>query len=356
MSTKTKIQWADKTWNPTIGCDRISPGCANCYAKTLHDMRHAAYARGKRLPVQYAVPFETIQLKPERLSDPLRWRKPSRIFVNSVSDLFHESIPDAYIDQMFAAMAMAPWHQFQVLTKRPHRMHRYLTERTFGNSLISEPSAYKRVVAAMDMPVWMPGGKRFLRVPKAWPLPNVWLGVSVENQRWADERIPLLLDTPADVRFVSYEPALEAVDFTRWVSGCRSKAGNTGCVRCQNGNRLPSADWVIVGGESGTGARPFHIAWARHVIDQCKEAGVAVFVKQLGAVPVIDEALMSGPLAIEEQHLIYRQWPSHVTFGNKTNDSRLNGRCVFLRDGHGGEINEWPVDLRVRDYPHVVTT
>ncbi len=147
MSGKTTISWTDVTWNPTVGCTRVSPGCKNCYAFTLHDMRHAAHKDGKNLPEQYAKPFTELQMIADRLEDPLHWKKPRMVFVNSMSDLFHEDVPDEFIDKVFAVMALCPQHTFQVLTKRPERMLEVLSERylycdgtvTSGTMLESEP-------------------------------------------------------------------------------------------------------------------------------------------------------------------------------------------------------------------------
>jgi protein gp37 len=209
----------------------------------------------------------------------LRWRQPRRIFVNSMSDLFHEDVPDEFIDQVFAVMALCPQHTFQVLTKRAQRMRGYMTAS-------SRP-------AALDVALgWAVGvanrSRKCVVQPNApggvedWPLPNVWLGVSVENQQYADERIPLLLQTPAAVRFLSVEPMLGPVDLTQWTSGCRSAEGHEDCVACSQGKRLDGLDWVIVGGESGAGARPMHPDWARSIRDQCTAAGVPFFFKQWG--------------------------------------------------------------------------
>jgi protein gp37 len=127
MSQASSIEWTDATWNPVVGCTKVSPGCKNCYAKTLHDLRHKAHGEGKKVPAQYAHPFEVVQLMPDRLTDPLSWRKPRKVFVNSVSDLFHKDVPDEFLDWVFAVMALAPRHTFQVLTKRADRMREYMT-------------------------------------------------------------------------------------------------------------------------------------------------------------------------------------------------------------------------------------
>ncbi len=198
--TKSKIEWTDEVWNPVTGCTKVSQGCKNCYAKRLHDMRHKAYVEGKRLPVQYAMPFDVVQIHPERLEDPLHWKKPQRVFVNSMSDLFHPGVPDEFIGRVWSRMLECPRHTFMILTKRPAEMadvvHRLVEE------------CKRKELRNAD---------------------NIWLGVSVENQQAADERIPLLLQTPAAVRFVSCEPMLGAVDLSPWLEerrGCLGERAN----------------------------------------------------------------------------------------------------------------------------------
>ena len=278
----TAIEWTDKTWNPTVGCTKISAGCARCYAKTLHDQRHKAHAAGKSMPAQYAHPFETLQLMPDRLRDPLSWRKPVRVFVNSVSDLFHEDVPDEFLDRVFAVMAMAKQHTFQVLTKRPERMRAYVERlsemQDHGIGHWSGSAFAKALMAesrAAGHPVW-PNAK--LAVMDNWPLSNVWLGTSVENQAAADIRIPQLLATPAAVRFLSCEPLLGPVDLA--VYALDGDGPSDGTLRWMGADA--GIDWVIVGGESGKGARPFDLSWARHLREQCAAAGVAYFFKQAG--------------------------------------------------------------------------
>ncbi len=231
---ETKIEWTDVTWNPVTGCTKVSAGCKHCYAKVLHDMRHAALKRGKKMPAQYAVPFETVLLHPGRLDMPLRWRRPRRIFVNSVSDLFHEDVPFDFIDDVFETMLachlIGRGHTFQILTKRPERMKAYFDARN--------PS-------------------------ELMPPPNVWLGVSVEDQASADLRIPLLLGCPGVVRWLSVEPLLGALVTEVEVSHC-------------------AVDWVVVGGESGKGSRPMNPEWVRLIRDQCAMSGVPFFFKQGG--------------------------------------------------------------------------
>lgn len=254
----TGIEWTNRTWNPVVGCTKVSTGCKNCYAKTLHDLRHKAHGAGKAVPAQYAKPFEEVQLMPERLRAPLSWKKPQRVFVNSVSDLFHEDVPDQFLDRVFAVMALAKQHTFQVLTKRAERMKKYITTRLRIESIYDQWHEFSGDPREAD----------------AWPLPNVWLGVSVENQAAADERIPHLLKTPAAVRFLSCEPLLGKLKLMVVGTGPQS------VTPLHPDERGAQLSWVIVGGESGPGARPMEVGWARSIVEQCGGAGVPVFVKQ----------------------------------------------------------------------------
>lgn len=283
----TNIEWTDKTWNPIVGCTKVSAGCKNCYAKTLHDQRHKAYLAGKPMPAQYAKPFEVLQLMPERLNHPRSWKKPQRVFVNSVSDLFHEDVPDDFLCDVFKVMGREKRHTFQVLTKRAERMQRFMREQTNAHAIRS-----------LDDPEFC----------VQWPYPNVWLGVSVENQA-TKCGIDELRKIPAKVRFLSCEPLLEDLGELD----------------------LTGIHWCIIGGESGTDARPCNIDWIRSIVRQCRAAHVPVFVKQLGSKP-------TGGLAGE--------W---VSVGAKL---ELSGG-VKLCDHKGGDPAEWPTDLRVREFPQV---
>lgn len=309
----TTIEWTNKTWNPTVGCTRISQGCKNCYAFALHDKRHAAYKNGKNIPVQYAKPFTELQLMRARLMDPIHWCKPCMVFVNSVSDLFHDDVPFDFIDRVFATMALCPKHTFQILTKRPVRMLSYfdgIDENGPDDILMRWGAAAGNLLDGAW--VWNEGKRfrdaieKFISVthgeepeedgdeeyeyvpPQAhpFPLPNVWLGASVEDQASADERIPVLLKTPAAVRFLSCEPLLGAVDLRHVhhddVVEIDSLTGDHGVNRPLAGRSKDRIDWVIVGGESGPKARPMHPDWARSIRDQCQGAGVPFFFKQWG--------------------------------------------------------------------------
>lgn len=261
---KTKIQWTDVVWNPVTGCTKVSEGCRNCYAETI-----ANRFWGDRK-------FTDIQCHEDRLSQPLRWKKPRRVFVNSMSDLFHEDVPNAFIDKVFAVMALSTQHTFQILTKRPERMWKYcifMGDERFSDRWDAARNWLMSIQPRREIKTM--GRYEYIGIMMAYqkfPLPNAWLGVSIEDQKTADDRVPILLQTPAAVRFVSYEPALGSVDFTHDL--CADE----------------SIDWIIMGGESGQHARPMNPDWARSVRDQCQEAGVPFFMKQMAKkTPIPDD-------------------------------------------------------------------
>jgi protein gp37 len=246
VSTKTGIEWTDTTWNPTVGCSRVSAGCDNCYAFELHDRRRyvpnlkAARAAGFRapaaarragaalpFPAQYDLPFSRVQLLAERIEDPLHWRRPRRIFVDSMADLFHPEVPDRYLDRVFEVMERADWHVYQILTKRPERMHTYVSARYAG---ALAPS-------------------------------HIWLGTSVEDERVL-ARVDELRATPARVRFLSCEPLIGSL------------------ARIS----LEAIHSVIAGGESGRRRRDVEPSWIRELRDSCIRRGVAFFFKQWGGI------------------------------------------------------------------------
>lgn len=287
---KTKIEWSEAVWNPTTGCDKVSAGCKNCYAEVF----------AKRFWKERQ--FSDVRCHPDRLDIPLRWRKRRMVFVDSMSDLFHEAVPFDFIEQVHAVMACARNHTFQILTKRIERakeFYSYIERRELGrfkHTGIKLAGVGNRV-----------GGIEEL------PLKNCWLGVSVEDQKTANERLPILWQIDAAVKFVSYEPALGPLDFAEALPDWWESNG---------------IDWVICGGESGPGARPMHPDWARSVRDQCQAVGVAFFFKQWGAWgPIPEEA--------KEDDLPHR-WPeSHdcgpgktlvFRWGKKTAGRHLDGR------------------------------
>lgn len=295
MGDKTGIQWTDATWNIVRGCGRVSKGCENCYAEVV---AHRFSGPGK--------PFEgltvvgkngprwnnKVKLVPEKLDQPLRWTRKRMIFVNSVSDLFHKDIPFEYIAATYGVMAEAKKHVFQILTKRPERavlFFDWLKAKALSEGK-SEVGVCVEEAAKRTKRTEMPKAN----YPK-WPLENVWLGVSTEDQPTADKRIPVLQKLPASIRWVSYEPALEAVNFGPWIN---------------------QIDWIVVGGESGKKARPFHWKWAEDVVLSCANTLTKVFVKQMGSKPDMTGAGVPK-----------------------------------LKSYKGGEMVEWPTSIQVRDYP-----
>jgi protein gp37 len=253
-STKTAIEWTDATWNPVTGCSKVSEGCRNCYAAALAPrlaaMGQDAYTD---LPWTSRNAPENVKLHPARLAAPLRWAKPRRIFVNSMSDLFHELVPFEFVDRVFAVMALAPRHTFQVLTKRPERMAEYMLGRP-TEALVNQTAfemARDGLMGERDAREW---------APLEWPLRNAWLGTSVEDDR-VRPRVDHLRRVPAAVRFLSCEPLIGPLDLD-----------------------LKGIHWVIVGGESGHGHRPIEARWVRDIRAQTEAAGAAFFFKQWGGV------------------------------------------------------------------------
>lgn len=365
------IAWTEHTWNPIRGCSRVSEGCRNCYAETM-----AARFSGPGMPYEGLTTDGRwngqLTLVHERLGDPLRWRRPRRVFVNSMSDLFHEALTDEMIEAVFGVMASSPQHTFQVLTKRPERMRAFLTGSVPGRSLRERCFYAARDRLGMDLL------KGHFPWDTDFPLPNVWLGVSVEDQATADDRIPHLLATPAAVRFVSAEPLLGPADLSMFMwpvhdswpggygSAAAARADGAKVTRHRQALVLAGSaflDWVIVGGESGHGARPCDVAWVRSIVRQCREAGSAVFVKQLGAKPTIETCHECGHP--ESEHYLGRT--IGCQHGNGSEETPLCGcrkqrgelshrhgdPMAFhgIKDSMGGNPDEWPADLRVREFP-----
>lgn len=326
------IAWTDETWNPIRGCSRVSEGCRNCYAETM-----AARFCGAGQPYEGTINTETkrwsgaIRLVPEKLQEPLHWTRPRRVFVNSMSDLFHPEVPDEFLPEVFAVMAMAKQHTFQVLTKRPERMHEVLNDGIFFE-------AVEQTVKAM-------GG---VLEDENWPLPNVWLGVTVENQEAADERIPLLLETPAAVRWVSVEPMLGQVQ----LDNVEYKPGNfinaLDLEECSDSIDSPEVqstpgkgaliDWVVCGGESGPNARPMHPDWVRSLRDQCKASGVPFLFKQWGEFESAYHKLGGDS--------VFRQFNSFEQWVNKASTWVNGGICL---DTDGNELKIGADFMRARD-------
>lgn len=264
--SRTKIEWATHTWNPVTGCTKVSEGCRNCYAERMAKRfeRWGLYADGGQIR-SMAEGFTDVLLHSDRLDDPLHWRKPRRVFVCSMSDLFHPDVPEVFIKAVFVTMAAARQHTFMVLTKRPDRMLAVLSQWELDGLTLHEGCG---VV-----------------------LPNVIGMVSVEDQDTANKRVPLLLQSPFAVRGVSCEPMLGPIDFGEKGLGQGAKCPDCGpcrvdedglCIGCGADAMWYGLDWVICGGESGPGARPMHTDWARSLRDQCQAAGVPFFFKQWG--------------------------------------------------------------------------
>jgi protein gp37 len=351
MADKTPIEWTDATWNPIAGCSVISPGCTNCYAmrEAGTRLRSAPKFEGLTQPSK-AGPVWTgdMRLWEKALGQPLRWEKPRRIFVNSMSDLFHESVPDEWIDRIFAIMALCPQHTFQVLTKRAERMRDYQSGRYRKDDIYGE--------AAACLPL-VPRDRRWAIADARqgeWPLSNIWLGVSVEDQERL-ERIRELLATAAAVRWVSLEPLLGQVDLERLtiapalyldaLTGAHSGEVATSYAAISQGNwqapplppRRPSLDWVVLGGESGPGARPMDSAWARAVRDQCRAAHVPFFFKQWGEWLPRDQLGWRDPT----ESFDGCEWTAdHVRVGKKAAGRHLDGKTWDEYPRGSGDVDK----------------
>lgn len=339
MAEHSTIEWTDATWTPIraretrtgkIGwhCEHASEGCRFCYAEGFNRRLGTGF---DFKPGHLIKPFSEVDgvevfLDEKMLLAPLKWKKPRMIFVCSMTDAFAGFVKDEWLDKIFAVMALAHWHTFQVLTKRADRMRQYLSDwhaSTIGGSDVCSRIADQ---CAKHTNVAFAETVTPAKIRHRWPLPNVWVGVSAEDQSNADQRIPQLLATPAAVRFVSLEPLLGPIDLTRVVCGTPPAAvnvlgGKGACPSAQDEHGyhtflVPDGlHWIIVGGESGKDARPFHLEWADGIVNQCRAAGVACFVKQLGSQPM------------------------------------SSGYPHQLHDRKGGDADEWPARLAVREMP-----
>lgn len=345
----TAIEWTDVSWNPTRGCTRVSAGCDNCYAirqARRQDRPGGAYEgltrrRKKDGKLDWS---GRVRFVADALVKPLRWREPRHVFVNSMSDLFHPSLTNEQIAAVFGVMAVSGRHTFQVLTKQATRMRQWfewLSEAGDPTWRIRECIDY----AAQMLPP--PKSDRELekmtRHGEAWPLPNVWIGVSAEDQQRADERVPELIQTPATVRFISAEPLLGRVHLAPWLQS--AVQGPQGDWPLNERGWFRRIDWVIVGGESGLGARPYHREWAQRIVEECRAAGTACFHKQMGA-HVVDRNDVGFDGENDDV------WPENT-------DTMLLERfqgadCrVLLKHRKGADMSEWPEALRIRQYPEV---
>lgn len=309
MADGTGIQWSNATWNIVTGCSVYSEGCKNCYAMKLaggrlrnHPSREGLTTPTKNGPVWNG----KVRFNEDWLDQPLRWKKPRKIFVCAHGDLFHESVPDDWIDRVFAVMALAPQHSFQVLTKRSERMRQYFSPAmaTFSSTPAQRIQGY--ALDYLKNGCFRPNGygphfpgeiQLYRRNLQPLPLANVWLGVSVENQATADERIGDLMRTRASIRWVSYEPAVHPVDFSKWVrpitvTNCHGTGDHPELrlllyaaardVRHERHPDNPGLDWIVTGGESGPRARPTHPDDYRQVRDLCAAGMIPYFHKQWG--------------------------------------------------------------------------
>lgn len=357
------IAWTEQTWNPIRGCSKVSAGCKNCYAEKMAarfcgpGQPYEGVSDGKRWTGDVVFVIE-------HLIDPLRWTKARLVFTNSMSDLFHEGLNFHQIGAIFAVMAASPTHTFQVLTKRPARMLEFFawleaqmrdTWHPHGNTMQDDNIARMEVLRGC---FGMHSEGRLPSMPAVWPLPNVWLGVSTEDQAAADERIPLLLKAPAAVRWISAEPLIGPLYLRNIFLAPRDPKSNGtddwddpdggkprlnalagypwhnmvyGTSRGEVGPRL---DWVVVGGESGPGARSCGGDWLRQIVRDCQREGVPVFVKQLGAAYHDPENGLAG-------HSV------------KVMDGEKERLFTARRLTHpkGGDVSEWPRDLSVREWP-----
>lgn len=341
----TKIQWTEETWNAIGGCRRKSPGCLNCYAE--RQAYRLAHNPNEKIQAHYSGLTQitngrpgwtgAVSLNETALLEPLRTKKPTTYFI-SLSDLFYDARPDEHIDRVFAVMALAPQHTFQLLTKYPERMLSYLT----NDGTEDDESMRDRMDEAV-INLGVGACHANMHPTKRWPLPNVWLGVSCENQQELNRRWPYLMRTPAAIRFLSLEPLLEELrlwkltdlDFYKNSIGYETYPLSGMQAIPDHDWNTPKVDWVIVGGESGHKARPCNVKWIQSIMQQCADMNTPCFVKQLGAYPVIDdEATLEG-------------WPEHV----KRDVWKRAGGALMLNDPKGGDMEEWPLDLRVREYP-----
>lgn len=333
MADKSRIEWTEATWNPIRGCSKVSSGCTHCYAETM-----ASRFSGPGLPYEGLTTDGrwngTARLVPERMDDPMRWKRPRRIFVNSMSDLFHESLAFEDIAAIFGVMAVCPQHTFQVLTKRVERMGEFfswLKGKGYTPNPFDKARVTERMTVLMAKFDFVNHDQRF----GPWPLPNVWIGASVENQDSADLRVPLLLEIPAAVRWLSCEPLLGPVDLGAEYLALR-RDGRYPFPMLEDRYRtklVDLLDWVVVGGESGAHARPMNPEWALDLRDQSAAAGVPFLFKQWGEFcpprHLPDNVFQAWDA--QENAAGHPDWDRPLRFGKKASGRLLNGQ---LHDGY----------------------
>lgn len=362
------ISWTDETWNPIRGCSRVSIDCGKgpspegCYAEAVAvrfsgpGLAYEGLTRISKKTGKASGWNGEVRMVREHLADPLRWKRPRKIFVNSMSDLFHEKLTNEQIAAVFGVMAAAPQHTFQILTKRAARMRAWFAwaeQHGAGYDLCRDDMPSGLLACAWEAcsgDAWgdvEPGDHGIDSTPSreqfgsAWPLPNVWLGISAGHQAALNDFVPILLDTPAAVRWVSQEPQIDGMAYDdRWLRLSHGSEQATG----------RGLDWIVIGGASGPKAPPFDLAWPRETLAQCKGTRTSVWVKQIGRAPVesgwasiVDAHGIAAPrLSIEEATRLAPEYVrGHV----------VTPRPMKLRDRHGADMMEWPGDLRVRQFP-----
>ncbi len=362
MGAKTGISWCDSTWSPLrarvrsdaaeiatqkgytslvqiagkmaghVGphCEPASSGCNNCYSGANNS--RCLPGNGTGLPFdRRSRDLLEFFVDKKILLQPLKWREPRRIFVNSQTDTWGEWVPDEFIDRLFAVAALCPQHTFQFLTKRAGRMLAYCS------AIRWDENANERGEQVQEQ-IYQMSTDETINSLYGWPLDNVWMGVSCEDQATADARIPLLIQTPAAKRFVSYEPALDSVNFSELpsVSGIGRHLDSLSSAGVDPGAIISTKlDWVIIGGESGPGARPFDIQWAWDTVEACRDADVACFVKQTGSRPFVEVDNLEG-------------WHDISNFRMKAGELVMS---IKLKSRSGSDPAEWPADLRVQEFP-----
>lgn len=350
MGDNTGINWCDASANVVLGCTRKSDGCQHCYAERLAATRLKEQPRYMGLAVmsEKGRPQWTgeVRIVREAMKQVVRWKRPRKVFLTAMGDPFHESLTFEQIAEFMSLTAAAPQHTFQILTKRPDRMEEFFRKVPasavahhagwFLRQMLGAGKLTLRQEATMQAHYDRLGTMEW----QSWPYPNVWLGTSVENQATAEERIPHLMRTPAVVRWLSCEPLLGPVDLERAFAVIDGNGEPSGPRTNPDGT--PAIAWCVCGGESGPKARPFDLVWARSIVKQCREAGVAVWVKQLGAKPVCSACGSTGTVAApngEDDHQCR-------VCGGMFRDGEIIGSR-----GANSDLYAIPYPIRVRQFP-----